>query len=97
MGEIQMSRYRIGKEHRLEVLRLAAAGELNNDDHMKDHLLKCIQDLEGEGLLRGIVAVYHEISFRLNLTARGYAYLREHAGHKSIPRPSLAGLAMPLA
>jgi hypothetical protein len=88
-----MSPYHMSKEHKLEVLSLAAAGELNNDDHMKDHLLKCIQDLEGEGLLRGIVAVYHQISFRLNLTTLGYAYLREHAGHISIPRPSLAGFA----
>ena len=88
-----MSRYCMNKERRLEVLRLAAAGELNNDDHMKDHLLKPIQVLEGEGLLRGIVAVYHQISFRFNLTARGDAYLREHAGHNSIPLPSLAGFA----
>jgi hypothetical protein len=93
MEGIQMSRYCMNKERRLEVLRLAAAGELNNDDHMKDHLLKYIQDLEGEGLLRGIVAIYHEISFRFNLTARGYAYLREYAEHNSIPSPSLAGFA----
>jgi hypothetical protein len=93
MEVIQMSRHGMNKERRLEVLRLAAAGELNNDDHMKDHLLTCIQDLEGEGLLRGILAVYHQISFRFNLTTQGYAYLREHAEPNSIPRPALVGFA----
>ena len=88
-----MSRYRMSREHRLDVLKLAAAGELNNDDHMKDHLLNCIQDLEGEGLLQGIVAVYHKISFRLNLTARGHEYLREHGESNAVSHPSLVGFA----
>jgi hypothetical protein len=88
-----MSRYHKSREHRLNVLKLAAAGELNNDDHLKDHLLSCIQDLKGEGLLQGVVAVYHEISFRLKLTARGDDYLREHGESNVGSHPSFVGFA----
>ncbi len=88
-----MSRYRMSREHRLDVLKLAAAGELNNDDHMKDHLLSCIQDLKGEGLLQGMVAVYHKISFRLKLTTQGQEYLSEHGEANAVSHPSLVGFA----